>query len=144
MRNFGVWQDGDDGFSRLDHDWLSRFQKGTDSFLFDDSGLLDHAHVGSGAAIADGRFIGVHLDERVVDPHAGKRGEDVLNGMNLDAAFDERGGAFDRFDVLDPGFDDGIVGKIRALKLKAMADRRGMKREGDFLTCMQGGTCEAG
>ena len=114
----GVRQDRDDGFPGLDHDRLPRFEEGARSVLLDDASLLDHAHVGRGAAIADGRLVGVHFDEGIVDTHAGQRGEHVLNGMNLYAAFDQRRGALHRFDVFDPGFDQGSSGRSERLNLK--------------------------
>ena len=84
-----VRQDRDDRFAGLDDDWLSRFQIGTCGSLLNDAGLLNHADVGSGAAIADGRFIGIHLHKSIVQAHPGESGKNMLDSMNLDVAFDD-------------------------------------------------------
>ena len=68
----------------------------------------------------------------------------MLDGVNLDAAFDQRGGALHRFDVLDPGFDDRVVGHVRSLELEAVVDRSGVERKSHLFARMQGSSRKAG
>jgi hypothetical protein len=51
-------------------------------------------------------------------PQPGKRGEHVLDGVNLQAAFAERGRARGIDDLLDAGFQFGLALEINAAKAK--------------------------
>ena len=105
--------------------------------MFDDAGFLDQGDVGSSAAVADGRFDGVHLDQRVVHAEAGEGGEDVLDGVNLDVAFDQSGGAFDGTDVGGQGVDGRLVREVGAPEFAAVVDGRRPDGEGNLLAGVQ-------
>ena len=68
---------------------------GAKGVLLNNAGFFDHRDVSGGAAIADRRLVGVHLNDRVINAHARKRGENVLDGVNLHRALDERCRALD-------------------------------------------------
>jgi len=52
--------------------------------LLDDAALVDERGEGAGGTVDDRRLGGVELDDRVVHGHAAERGEDVLDGVQLD------------------------------------------------------------
>ncbi len=62
----------------------------------------------------------------------------MLDGVDLDAAFAERGGALDLLDVVDVRGDGGLVGEVGALEDEAGAGRGGLDREGDVVAGVQG------
>ena len=79
-------------------------------------GFLDQLDIRLRAAIADRRFVRIHLDDRVVDAHGGERGEHVLDRVHAHRAFADRGRALDRFQVLDRRIDRRFVLQIFALE----------------------------
>ena len=94
-------------------------------------------------AVADRRLVGVHLDEGVVDAHAGEGGDDVLDGVHLDRAFGEGGGALDGLDVVDIGVDEGLVGEVDAAELEAVFRCR-LQGQGDLFAGVERGSREGG
>ena len=64
--------DGDDGaVAGFQMDRLADFPDLARRVLGERADLFDQLHEGPGGAVADRRFVGVHLDERVVHAHAG-------------------------------------------------------------------------
>jgi hypothetical protein len=114
------------------------------ALLGDDAGALDQFDKRRGAAVADGRLVGVHLDDGVIDAEAGQRGEDMLDGLHLYVALGDGGGALDGFDVLDAGVDGRLVGEIAPAEFAARARRGGVQGEGDLLPGVESGAREGG
>ena len=104
--------------------------------------LLEHLDEKPAAAVADGRLVGVDLDERVVDAAAAQGGKQVLDGVNLDAALAEGGGALDLLDVVDVRGDGRLVGQVGALEDVAGVGRGRLDRERDFGAGVEGGTLD--
>ena len=117
---------------------------GTGGSLLNDAGLLNHADVRGGAAIADRRFIGIHLHKSIVQAHPGESGKNMLDSVHLHIAFDDGGGALDGFDVFDSRLDDRIVRQVLAFELESVSDRSRVERERDFFTRMKGHPAETG
>ena len=92
---------------------LVQFVLGHGGVEFHLAGLLEHLDEELAAAVADGRLVGVDLDEGVVDAAAAQGGEQMLDGVDLDAAFAEGGGALDLLDVVDVRGDGRLVGAGR-------------------------------
>lgn len=142
---FAVWDDGDETTAGgFDVDGFADFVDRAESVLFLDAGGFDALDVGGGGAVADGRLVGVHFDEGVVDAHACEGGDDMLDGMDLDGAFCESGGAFDHLDLFDAGGDEGLVLEVHATEFDSVAGRGGLHGEGDLGTGVEGGACEGG
>ena len=78
-------------------------------------------------AVADRRLVGVHLDERVVDAHAGEGGDDVLDGVDLDRALGEGGGALDGLDLVDAASMNGWSGRSMRRNLKPWLAGAGLR-----------------
>lgn len=130
-----VGDDGDEGaIAGFEMDGLADFPDFSRGGLFFEAGFLDEFDIGARGAIADGRFVGVHLDEGVVDSEANEGGEDMLDGVNADGAFGEGGGAFDGLDFGDAGVDEGFVGEVDAAELEAVAFGSGLQSESDFFS----------
>ena len=68
----------------------------------------------------------------------------MLDGVNLDGAFRESGGALDGLDLFHIGIDEGLVGQIDAAELESVTFRRGLEREGDLLAGVEGSAFEGG
>src|SRR2546430_9995218 len=60
--------------------------------LSNQAGGLDHATIFAGAPVRDRGFVGVQLDDGVIDAVARKGGEHMLYRMNLDVALGQSGG----------------------------------------------------
>ena len=139
---------GDDGHDRPAFGFEeNRFGDGVDGLgggLFGDAGFLDEGEVGEGASVADGGLIGVHLDEGVIDAEASEGGEDMFDGLDFDAAVGDGGGAFDGFDVVDTGVDDGLIGEIGAAEFSSVIWGCGVEGEGDVFARVKGDAGEGG
>ena len=122
--------DGDDrAVAHFLVDGLADFPDFAEGFLFGDAGLADELNKGAGGAVADGRFVGIHLDEGVVDTHAGEGGKNVLDGVNLDGALGKRGGALDGLHLVDIRIDKRLVREIDAAEFEAVVFRGGLEGE---------------
>jgi len=106
--------------------------------------LLEHLDKKFSAAVTDGRFVGVELDHGVVDAAAAQGGEKMFDGVDLDAALTERGGALDVLDVIDMRGDGGLIRQIGALEDVAGIGRRRFDGERDFSPGVKGGTVDGG
>ena len=104
---------GHDGHQRaalgLDVEGFAHLEHPARGILRRVAAAADQLDVGLRAAVADGRLVGVHFDQGVVDAHAHERAEDVLDGVDLHAAVAEGGGALDGLHVVDVGIDDRLV-----------------------------------
>ena len=81
-------------------------------------------------AVHDGRLGAAELDEHVVELQAHKGGQGVLDGVDAGPVLLDGGAAAQVHHVVHVGVDDGLAGQIDALKLVAVAHRRGAKRHG--------------
>ena len=112
--------------------------------MFDDAGFLDQRDVGRAAAVADGRLVGVHFDERVVHAEAGEGGENVFDGVDLDVAFDKGGGALDGADVGGEGVDGRLIFEVGATEFEAVIDGGRVDGEGDLFAGVERNARERG
>ena len=71
-------------------------------------------------------------------PQPAQGGKQVLHGVDLHAALAQRGRALDLLDVVDVRRDRRLVGQVDALENEAGVRRRGLDRQGDFGTGVQG------
>ena len=71
--------------------------------------LAEGFDIGQGAAIEDGQFKVVELDDDIIDAHADQRREQVLGGGDEDALAHEAGGVADLGDVAADGGDFEVV-----------------------------------
>ena len=118
---------------------LGQLELGHGGIKLDAAGFLQHFHELAAAAIADGWLVGVDLDQRIVDAAAAHGGEQVLDGVDLDAAFAEGGGALDLLDVVDVRVDGWLVGQVDALEDVAGVGRRGFDGERDVVPGVERG-----
>ena len=107
-------------------------------------GLFDEFHEGQRAAVGDGRLVGVHLDDGIVHAHAGERRDDVLDCVDVHAAFRQRGGALDLLHFFHGGGNERLVVEINAPELEAVVRGRGLQGQGHLFTGVQGGALEGG
>src|SRR5476649_2005807 len=89
------------------------------------TGLLDQAHERKAAAIQDGNFQVVDLDEGVVDAHRIKNAEQVLDGGDEDALAHQAGSVADaghvtptggNLEIVEIGADENDAGRNRSGK----------------------------
>ena len=100
--------------------------------------MFDKLDERSGGTIADGWLVGIHLDDCVVDAHAGEGGENVLYCVNFYGAFGEGGRALDGLDLIDIGMDERLVREIDTAEFEAVVLGSGLERKRDFFPSMQG------
>ena len=104
------WDDGDEcAITHFLVDGLADFPNLADCILRFDPGFFDQLNKGAGGAVADGWLVGIHLDDRVINAHAGECGEDVLDGVNFHRALGERGGTLYGLNLVSVGTDKGLV-----------------------------------
>ena len=141
----GVGQDDQNGaVLGLDGDGFADLAVAARGILFDDTGFFDQRDVGGAAAVADGWLVGVHLDERVVNPEAGEGGENVFDGVDLDVAFNQGGGALDGADVGGESVDGRPVFEVGATELEPVIDGGWVDGEGDLFAGMERNARERG
>jgi len=112
--------------------------------LGDDAGFFDEFDEGARGAVTDGGLVGVHFDEGVVDAHASECGEDVFDGVHLDGAFGEGGGALDGLHFVGVCGDERLVREVDAAELEAVAFGGGFEGEGDLGSGVEGGAFKGG
>ena len=76
---------------------------------------LDAGGILGGAAVQDGEFAAVHLDEHIVDAGGIEGGEGVLDGAHRHAVLGDDGAAGGGHDVLGHSVDNGHAVKVNAL-----------------------------
>ena len=101
--------------------WLADFPNLAGRALGRDSRLFDKFDKRPRRAIADGRFVGIHFDEGIVDTHAAERGDHVFDGVDLDGALGQGSGTLNGLDLFHIRADEWLVGQIDATKLQAVA-----------------------
>ena len=102
-----------------------------------DAGFLDDFAKFARAAVGDGRLVRVQFDHRVVNAVARERGEDVLNGLHLDVALGERGGAGGLADIFHARLDFRLAVEVHAAEADAAAGGRGQNRHVDPVAAVQ-------
>ena len=113
-------------------------QKPLGGGLLLDAGGLEEEHERPGAAVHDRDLGGAQVDVGVVDPEAGHRREQVLDGRDPDAPLRDEGGAKVRLpDVLDAGGDLHRLRQIDPAEHDPGIRRRGAQGEVDLLARMQ-------
>lgn len=68
----------------------------------------------------------------------------MFDGVNLDGAFGERGGAFNGLHLVYIGGDEGLVGQVDAAEFQTGISRGGFECQGDGLARVQGCAFERG
>ena len=68
----------------------------------------------------------------------------MFDGMDLDGALGESGGAFDHLDLFVAGGDVRLVFEVHSTEFDSVAGRGGLHGEGDLGTGVEGGACEGG
>jgi hypothetical protein len=108
-----------------------------------DAGLLDQQRERRGAAVHDRQFGRVQVDIGIVHAQAAERGHEVLHGMDLHPAADERRGEARLADQLGPRRNIHRRGKVDAPEHHAGVDRSRTQAHADLLAGVQadaGGT----
>lgn len=158
LREASVWSEvgdgdaesagGDDGdvgaLAVVEVDRFTDFPGFTGLVLRFEASLFDEFDVWFGGAVSDGRLVGIHLDEGIVDAHAGEGGDDVFDGVDADGADGEGGGSLDCFDPVDVGVDEGFVGKVDTAEFESVAAGGGTDGEGDLFAGVEGGPLQRG
>lgn len=122
-----VGDNGDEAsVSGFEMDRLANFPNFTGNGLFLETGFINKLDEGGGGAVANRRFVGVHFDQGIIDPHAHEGREDVFDSVYPDRAFGEGRGALNRLHFGDVGIDERFVGEIDAAESEAMAFRCGL------------------
>ncbi len=75
-----------------------------------DAGFFDELDVGTGGTVADGRLVGVHFNDGVVNAHTAECREDMLDGVHFDRAFCQSGRPFDGLHLVHVCLDKWLVG----------------------------------
>ncbi len=88
--------------------------------------LLNHLDKRLGAAVQDGQFQVIQLDDGVIHAHAHQRRQQVLGGRDENAFFHQAGGVADFGDVVANGFDLEAI-EVGAAKQDAGAAGRGQE-----------------
>ncbi len=89
-----------------------------------DSRFLDQIDIRLRASVADGRLVRVHFDNGIVHVHRGKGREHVLDRMDADRAFSDRGRTLDRLEILDLRVHRRFVLQIDPPELDPVIGRR--------------------
>ncbi len=97
-----------------------------------DASPLKELHIGLSAAVADGRLVGVHLHDGVVDTECPECGEDMLDSMNFDVALANRCRALDSANIFNRGVNGRLIRKILATELDPVIYRCRMDCEGNL------------
>ena len=77
--------------------------------LLDDARLMDGLDKIFRAAVHDGSFFHINVNQHVINTHSAQRRQDMLDGVNLHTAFAEGGSTGCIDDVIDIGFDDRLI-----------------------------------
>src|SRR5260370_10952631 len=129
---------------RFDVHRVAHVEKCSRLLLGRDTGFPDQIDVSLGAAIADWRFVCVHLDNNVVHAHRPQRRQNVLDCVHAHRAFADGRGALDGLQIFDFRVDGWLILQILAFKFDSVIDWRGLKFEGDFCARVQSGAAKAG
>src|SRR5579863_10335695 len=109
---------------------LAHFQLAANLQIFARAPLLAYASLANhvdkrlGAAVEDGQFQVVELDDGVVDAQADERREQVLGSRNQHAFFHQAGGIADAGHIAADGLD------LKAVEISAPEDDAGARRSG--------------
>ncbi len=102
-----------------------------------DAGGLNQEHEGRGAAVHDRHFASRQLDDAVVNPEAGHRRHQVLDGGDSYLALNQRAGHFGGADNLGLRTDFHLGGQVHAAEHDAGIRPRRQQGHEYFLTGMQ-------
>ena len=116
---------------------FAHVEKFSRRFLWRHARALDHIDIWLRAAVADGRLVGIHLDDSVVHAHGGKRRENVFDRVHPHRAFANGRRALDRFQIVDLRVNRWFVLQILALEFDSVFDRRGLQLERNFFARVQ-------
>ena len=73
---------------------------------------------GYDGAIANRLFIRIHLYQRIIHPHAGQGGEDILHGVNLHEALRQSRRPLDHLHFIDDCRDRWLICLVHAEEFK--------------------------
>ena len=116
---------------RLLHDKILTF-----GILLHDIHLLQSLHIEARAAVEDGRFARVDVDEHVVDLQSGEGGHQVLDGTHLGLALTDGGAAGGVEHVGAQRLHGGGAGQIHTAEHDAVAGGGGQEGHRDLLAGM--------
>ena len=102
--------------------------------LLNDASLMDGFDKELGAAVHDRGFFNVDVDEHIIDAHATQRCQNMFNGINLHATLAERRTTSSIDNIVDIGFDDGLVFKVNSTKTNSGIYGSRVEGEGAALT----------
>ena len=128
----------------LDGNRLAHFIDTAHRILPHDAGLLDAFHIGPRRAIADGRLVGVHLDQGIVHSHAGQSADNVLDRVHFHAAFREGRRPLHHLHLVHTGGDKRLILQINAAEFNAVPDRSRVHCQSDGFPGVKGGAGERG
>ena len=123
---------------------LTHFQIAARGVQFHNAGAFDQFHVGSGGAVADGGFVGIHLNDGIINAHARQGGKDMFHGVHLYGTFRQAGGPFDGLHFFHVRIDEGLVRQIHAAELDAEVGGGRLQGQGDGLSRMQRSSGQGG
>jgi hypothetical protein len=105
--------------------------------LFDNAGLLQQKNEGGGAAVHDRRFLGIDVDENVVDAKAGQCRHQVLNGCHAHIVFHQRRREPGIVDQIRRHFELRHLRQVNTAEHDAGVDRRRAQVEGHAVAAVQ-------
>ena len=100
-------------------------------------GCSNHLAIFAGAAVGDGRLVGIQFDDGVVDAIAGESRQHVFDRVDSRVALGERRGAVGFDHVLDPRFDLRFAFEVDAAEADAGIGRRRQKSHVDPVAAVQ-------
>ena len=137
----GAGIDADELVALADLDRMENANGFAAAALGADAGLEKGFNIGQCAAVENGEFEVVELDDDVVDAHADEGGEQVFGGGDEHALAHEAGGVADLGDVAAVGGNLKVV-EVGAAKDNARSGRRRQQPHGDRRTGMEPYACE--
>lgn len=111
--------------------------------MWNETGVPDEFAVFAGAAIADGRFIGVQFHHGIVHAGARQGGQHMFHRVNAEIALAERGGTLGFDHVVNMGLDLGFGVEVHAAKPQAAPGRRRQESHVHAVSAVQADTGEA-
>ena len=123
---------------------VAHVEKASRRILRGHAGAFDDINIRLRAAVADWRFVRVHLHNDIVHAHGRKSREHVLDRVHAHGAFADGRGALDHFQILYLGVDCRFVLQILALEFDSVIDRRRMQLDRHLFACVQRRAIESG
>ena len=123
-------------------DGLSDFINLTWLVLSFDASLLDEFHVWLGRPVSNGGFVGIHLDDGIINSHTAKSGQNMLDRVDLDRAFCQCGGTLDSLYLGNIRIDKWLIVQIYASEFEPVSCGGRLQRQADFFSGVEGGSLQ--